>query len=152
MTGSSGSFVMQRQAHSPSGPPGIPGDPQSVNVTMTVVMMDDMRFKPSSIGVTAGDTVRFVLENAGKLRHEFVLGTMEELQAHSEMMKQSPGMEHSAPNMATVPPGQQREIIWRFMTVGRIAFGCLQPGHLEAGMVGSIDVKPRFTPKRTIGG
>src|SRR5574337_1463501 len=47
---------------------GQPGDPARVTRTVDVVLNDDMRFEPSTVNVKAGDTVRFVARNAGKLR------------------------------------------------------------------------------------
>lgn len=38
------------------------------------VVLGDMYFKPRAIEVKAGETVRFVLKNEGKLLHEFNLG------------------------------------------------------------------------------
>ena len=139
----SGSSAKQIGHHPPSGIPGNAGDLRHANLTMTIEMSDDMRFRPSSISVTAGDTVRFILKNKGKIKHEFVLGTIKELRDHAELMKKFPNMEHSASNMVTVAPGQKEEVIWHFTTVGSVAFGCLQPGHLEAGMVGSVAVNAR---------
>ena len=62
------------------------------------------------------------------------------LLAHYEEMKQNPEMEHADPNMVTVAPGQTGEVIWRFTKAGSVAIGCLQPGHYDAGMKGSVKV------------
>ena len=70
-----------------------------------------------------------------------VINTMEELKEHEEMMKKMPDMKHKEPNMISLAPGQVGAIVWRFDKPGTVPFGCPQPGHLEAGMVGSIEVK-----------
>jgi uncharacterized cupredoxin-like copper-binding protein len=43
--------------------------------------------------------------------------------------------------MLHVAPGKSGEMGWRFTQPGQFYFGCLEPGHFEAGMVGTIDVK-----------
>lgn len=118
-------------------------DVKSVRRTIEVRMTDDMRFTPSRIEVRQGDTIRFVLPNAGKQMHEFVLGTKQELDEHAALMKKFPNMAHDEPYMAHVNAGSKGEIVWTFNRAGEFFFGCLLPGHYEAGMVGSIRVVPR---------
>lgn len=119
---------------------GVPGKAAKVNRTVEVDMTDAMRFNPSSVPVKQGETIRFVVKNSGKLKHEFVLGTEKELKEHYEVMKKFPEMEHDDPNMVTVAPGATGEVIWRFTKSGTVDFACLQPGHYDAGMKGSVKV------------
>ena len=121
---------------------GREGDPKKVSRTVKVEMSDKMRFTPASFTIKPGDTVKFVVKNGGKLMHEMVLGTMNELKDHAEMMKKHPTMEHDEPYMAHVPPGKTETMVWQFTKAGEFNFGCLVPGHFEAGMVGKITVKP----------
>jgi uncharacterized cupredoxin-like copper-binding protein len=111
-----------------------------VTRTIEVDMSDQMRFTPELIEVKQGEVIRFVHTNSGQLMHEFVLGTPESLAEHAELMKKFPGMEHSEPYMAHVPPGVQGEIIWKFTQPGEFGFGCLIPGHFDAGMKGRVIV------------
>jgi uncharacterized cupredoxin-like copper-binding protein len=120
---------------------GREGDPRKVTRTVRLDMSDALRFTPADVAVKRGDTVRFVISNSGKLLHEMVLGTAEELKAHAEMMKKIPGMEHADANMAHVKPGAKGEIVWQFTQAGEYQFACLIPGHYEAGMVGKVVVK-----------
>lgn len=120
---------------------GREGDPKKASRIIKVDMRDSMRFKPASIVVKRGETVRFVVHNDGKLLHEMVLGTVEEIRKHSELMKKFPEMEHADPHMAHVKPGATGEIVWQFTKAGDFQFACLQPGHFEAGMVGKVSVK-----------
>jgi uncharacterized cupredoxin-like copper-binding protein len=117
------------------------GDPKRVTRTVRVSMSDAMRFTPGAIEVKRGETIRFVVTNPGKVMHEMVLGTMQDLRAHAEQMKKHPGMEHDEPYMAHVAPGKTAEIAWQFTRPGEFHFGCLVPGHFEAGMVGKITVR-----------
>ena len=119
---------------------GREGDPAKATRIVRVDMADSMRFTPPSLTVKRGDTVKFVVRTSGKVKHEMVIGTMKELKAHAEMMKRHPGMEHDEPYMAHVAPGRTKTMAWRFTNAGEFQFGCLMPGHFEAGMVGHIRV------------
>ena len=120
---------------------GREGDPKKVKRTITIDMSDTMRFNPAQLVVKQGETVRFVVRNSGKTLHEFVLGTLQELQAHSELMRKHPGMEHRAPYMAHVAPGKTERVVWRFTRTGEFYYGCLVPGHFESGMIGKVAVR-----------
>ena len=120
---------------------GIAGDAKDVKRTIEINMTDDMKFTPSRITVKRGETVRLVALNRGKVLHEIVIGTAQELKEHAEMMKKHPNMEHDEPYMAHVDPGQKGDIIWTFNRAGTFEFACLIPGHFEAGMKGTIVVQ-----------
>ena len=120
---------------------GREGDPRKASRTITVDMSDKMRFVPDSLTIKQGTTVKFVVKNRGKQMHEMVIGTMKELKEHAELMKKHPTMEHDEPYMAHVAPGKTQTMAWQFTKAGEFHFGCLVPGHFEAGMVGKIVVK-----------
>ena len=119
---------------------GREGDPKKVTRTIKVDMSDKMRFTPSEIRLKPGETVRFVVTNSGKTLHEMVLGTLKELEKHAELMRKHPGMEHDEPYMAHVAPGKTERMVWQFTKPGEFYYGCLVPGHFEAGMIGKITV------------
>ena len=119
---------------------GKAGDPTKVTRTVTFRMSDKMRFDPSSITVKQGETIRFVVRNNGKLMHEMVFGTPQELKQHADLMKKFPDMEHDEPYMAHVAPGKTEEIIWQFTKAGEFDFACLIAGHFDAGMMGKVKV------------
>ena len=138
---------MHRQ-HKASGPLvkeqkpwGIAGEAKDARRTITIRMSDDMRFAPNHIDVKLGETLRLRAENKGQVMHEIVIGTRAELEAHAEMMKKHPNMEHDEPYMAHVSPGQRGDIVWAFNREGDFEFACLLPGHFEAGMRGTIRVR-----------
>ena len=106
-----------------------------------VDMNDNMRFSPERIEVKVGEVIRFEHTNTGKLMHEFVLGTGEYLTEHAEMMKKFPNMEHDEPYMAHVAPGKTASMLWKFDKPGVYNFGCLIPGHFDAGMKGEVVVE-----------
>lgn len=119
---------------------GAPGVAAKVTRTIAVDAADTMRFTPSNIAVKKGETVRFVIRNAGAVAHEFSLGTQKELDEHYEVMKKFPNMEHDEPNKISLQPGAQGEIIWRFSKTGTVHFACLHIGHYDAGMKGQVKV------------
>lgn len=119
---------------------GKPGVASKVTRTITMDMADTMRFSVPKVTAKHGETIRFVVKNSGKVKHEMVLGTEKELKEHYEVMKKNPEMEHADANMVTVAPGKTGEIIWQFTKAGKIDFACLQPGHYDAGMKGVVMV------------
>lgn len=122
-------------------PFGRAADPRKAKRTVRVEMNDQMRFIPGELTVRRGEIVRFVPVNKGQVMHEMVLGTMEELKKHAEMMKKHPGMEHDELHMAHVAPGKSGEMGWQFTKAGEFYYGCLIPGHFEAGMIGKVSVR-----------
>ena len=120
---------------------GKQGDPKKVTRAVTIAMADTMRYTPAEIVVERGETIRFDVKNDGKVMHEIVLGTMKDLKRHAELMRKHPGMEHREPYMAHVAPGKTGRLVWQFTRPGEFYYGCLVPGHFEAGMVGKVIVK-----------
>ena len=127
--------------HSNDSTAGKAGDPAKVNRVVEVSMNDSMRFTPAAIQVKTGETIRFLITNNGKLTHEMVLGSMVELKEHAEMMRNMPGMQHAEANMISLKAGQRGGIVWQFDKAGMVDFACLVPGHMEAGMVGTVKVE-----------
>jgi uncharacterized cupredoxin-like copper-binding protein len=120
---------------------GREGDPKKASRTINVDMSDRMRFTPAELTVKRGEIVRFRVKNSGQVMHEMVLGTMDALKSHAEMMRKHPGMEHDEPYMAHVAPGKTETMTWQFTKAGEFYYGCLVPGHFEAGMLGKLIVK-----------
>jgi uncharacterized cupredoxin-like copper-binding protein len=125
-------------AHSPTG---APGNPAKVSKVVQIRLLDTMRIEPTQIEVASGQTVKFVVTNAGQIRHEFGIGTHDEQAAHAEMMLADPDMKHEDGSIVTVEPGQTKELVWRFGKPGRYEAACQVPGHYTAGMMSTIVVK-----------
>jgi uncharacterized cupredoxin-like copper-binding protein len=123
---------------------GEPGNPKRPARTIPITMREmdgKMVFIPDRIEVRRGEQVRFVLRNNGELDHEFMLATTDENLKHAELMKKFPEMEHDDPNGKRLNPKKTGELIWRFTKSGTFEYGCLIPGHREAGMTGFVVVK-----------
>lgn len=119
---------------------GQPGKAANVTRTLQIDATDNMRFSMPIIAVKQGETIRFVVKNLGKVKHEFSLGTEKELLEHYEQMKKFPDMEHDEPSKVSLAPGAKGEVIWHFSKAGTVNFACLHPGHYDAGMKGRIKV------------
>lgn len=119
---------------------GQAGNAAQVSRTVKVDMSDNMRFTPASIKVRQGETIRFLISNSGKIKHEMVFGSDADLKAHYAAMLKNPEMEHADDNQLTLAAGKSGELIWTFSNAGLVNFACLQPGHYDAGMKGSVTV------------
>ncbi|HSM43241.1 MAG TPA: cupredoxin domain-containing protein [Afifellaceae bacterium] len=140
-----------------AAPMGQKGEPAKVTRTIEVTMTDNS-YEPEEIAVGAGETVRFVIRNAGELVHEFNIGTrkrhlahrgemtmmieMGVLEAdrinHHKMGHGSGAMKHDDPNAVLLEPGETGEIVWAFPGEAKLQFACNVPGHYEDGMVGEF--------------
>jgi len=125
---------------------GEPGLADKVSRTVTIDMHDTMRFVPATLRVKQGETLRLIVRNTGAVAHELVLGNIKDLKAHAKAMQKFPDMEHAEPNMLSLAPGAQGELLWHFTSAMTVDFACLRPGHYEAGMKGKIDVAKGKAP------
>ena len=124
---------------------GVPGDPKkparSVEISMTETGDGKLLYSPDRIEVRRGEQIRFVLKNAGKLDHEFMLDSIANNAKHKVAMEKNPDMEHDDPNGKRLASQRSSDLIWRFTKSGTFEFACLIPGHYEAGMRGIVVVK-----------
>lgn len=117
------------------------GSMEKVSRTIKITALDTMRYDKKSIQAKPGETIRFVVTNAGKIKHEFTIGTREEQLEHAEMMASMPGMKHEDGNSVSLEPGETKELIWQFGNAGAVEIACHLPGHYEAGMKAKVNVK-----------
>jgi uncharacterized cupredoxin-like copper-binding protein len=135
-----------------SASPATPADQilaQVVSRSIAVNMDDQMRFTPSQIDVQAGETIRFVVTNSGRTAHEMVLGSDKAIREHAEAMKQAAAKgstnqeehHHGTGAAISVAAGKTGELVVSFAQATRLQMACLVPGHYEAGMRGTLEVK-----------
>ncbi len=121
-----------------------------VSRSIAVRMDDQMRFTPDRLEVRAGETIRFVVHNAGRTAHEMVLGSDEDIRVHAQAMQQgqshSDGHSHGGGAAVTVAAGQTGELVVRFDQPATWQIACLIPGHYEAGMRGTLRVSEVVVP------
>ena len=123
---------------------GKPGDADHIDKTVEVTMTEtddgQMLYAPRDVSFTKGETIKFVITNAGEQEHEFVLDTPEKNQEHKVLMEEFPEMEHADPNAIRLAPGASGEVIWTFANAGTFEYACLILGHYESGMFSPVVV------------
>jgi uncharacterized cupredoxin-like copper-binding protein len=146
--------------HGHAAPIGQPGNPAKADRVIEVGMTE-MAFHPSTVEISPGETITFVVTNKGKLVHEFNLGTQSTWQAHMDEMTRMmetgamsarqihrdrmmrAGMMHDDANSVLLEPGQTADVTWRFGDAGAMGFACNVPGHRASGMVGDFTFATR---------
>jgi uncharacterized cupredoxin-like copper-binding protein len=133
-------------------PFGRAADPGRSQRTVRIEMSDQMRFNPALVEAKRGEILRFVVLNRGAVAHEMVLGTIDDLKQHAELMNKMQenshhghhGGEHvhGGPGMVHLAPGESGQFGWQFTQAGEFYYGCLIPGHFDAGMMGKVKVVP----------
>jgi len=123
-------------------PVGKPAKASHATRTIKVVTKDNMRYEFSDeLNLKAGEIVKFVVTNEGKIAHEFSVGDAEEQKSHQAMMAKMPNMTHEDGNTVTVKPGQTKELTWKFTGGADVVFACNIPGHFQAGMFKKASVE-----------
>lgn len=98
--------------------------------------------KARGVDVRRCETVRLLVANDGKLVHERVLGTAPALRKHAQAMRDHPAMAHHDDlDAAHVPPGARAELVWDVRSPRTVQLRLPRPGHVEAGMVGTVVVR-----------
>ena len=106
---------------------GTKDDPRLVEVSMD----DQLKFMPMEIPVTKGETVRFLLTNDGSVTHEFAVGPKEKVDADE--------VDGTIVVEADEITAHKLKVLdYTFDGPGPFGFACHEPGHFEAGMLGSI--------------
>lgn len=120
---------------------GEPADAADADRTIEIVAGDELRFSPDAVTVTAGETITFHVTNEGNLPHDFTLGDEAAQAEHEEEMAEMEGeMVHDDANTLFLASGETKELTWHFTEPGTVLYGCHEPGHYDAGMVGEITV------------
>ena len=141
---------------------GFKGKESEVSRVLKVVMYDNY-YEPSSFQIKSGETIKFEVENAGSLVHEFnIANKMMHMKHQPEMMrmveneillassidkvkmkkmaKMDKAMGHSHSNSVLLEPKQKGEIIWKFDNAVNIEVACNVPGHYQIGMIAKVDI------------
>ena len=142
---------------------GSKGNESEVSRVIKVVMYDNY-YEPSSFQINAGETIKFEVENAGELVHEFNIANkmmhmkhqpeMEKMVENEilfadsidkdkmkKMAKMDKSMGHSHSNSVLLEPKQKGDIIWKFDNAVNIEVACNVPGHYQAGMIAKVNIK-----------
>ena len=142
---------------------GSKGNVTDVTRVIKVVMYDNY-YEPSSFQIKEGETIKFEVENAGMLVHEFnIANKMMHMKHQPEMIKMAENgillafsidkekmkkmakmdksMGHSHSNSVLLEPKQKGDIIWKFDNAVNIEVACNVPGHYQAGMIAKVNIK-----------
>ena len=142
---------------------GSKGNVADVTRVIRVVMYDNY-YEPSSFQIKEGETIKFEVENAGMLVHEFnIANKMMHMKHQPEMIKMAENgillafsidkekmkkmakmdksMGHSHSNSVLLEPKQKGDIIWKFNNAVNIEVACNVPGHYQAGMIAKVNIK-----------
>lgn len=121
---------------------GEPGEATDADRMVDVEALDTLRFDPPSISASVGDTITFVLTNAGEVTHEFVLGDPATQDQHQgEMGEMSGSTMLDEANAVTVAPAEEKVLTWTFTEDGTVLYACHVDDHYAGGMVGEIRVR-----------
>jgi uncharacterized cupredoxin-like copper-binding protein len=120
-----------------SGSPAAPSPAPSGAETIEIDALDSLRFDPDELTVSVGDTIQFVVTNAGSGDHEFVLGDADVQQAHED--EHGHGGDDALATLE-LPPGTPETATVTFDAPGEVLYGCHIDGHYGAGMVGTLTV------------
>jgi len=141
---------------------GSAGNAKDVTRIIKVIMHDN-RYEPNLFKIKAGETIKFEIENAGDLVHEFnIANKMMHLKHQPEMEKMVENeilladsidkkkmeqmskidktMAHSHNNSILLEPKQKGNIIWKFDNAVNIEIACNVPGHYQAGMIAKVNI------------
>ena len=142
---------------------GSKGNEKDISRIIKVIMYDNY-YMPSSFQINAGETIKFEVENAGELVHEFNIANkmmhmkhqpeMEKMVENEilfadsidkdkmkKMAKMDVSMGHSHSNSVLLEPKQKGDIIWKFDNAVNIEIACNVPGHYQVGMIAKVDIK-----------
>jgi uncharacterized cupredoxin-like copper-binding protein len=127
---------------------GRPADASEADRVIEIHTDNELAFDPAEVTVAAGEVVTFSIANDGDLPHDFVIGDDAAQEAHAAEMAEmddemtEEGEEHGDANAVSVPAGETIELTWAFDgETGGLLYGCHEPGHYDAGMVGEIIVE-----------
>ena len=122
------------------------GDDGTATADRTVeIDMVDTAFKPRTVEVAAGESVRFVFHNKGKVAHDAFIGDSAAQRDHEREMQEAEEGGHGGhgadeEDAVTVDPGRTKELVHTFDRSGTYEIGCHQPGHYGAGMKVTVEV------------
>ena len=142
---------------------GSKGNANDVSRVIKVIMYDNY-YEPSSFQINAGEIIKFEVENAGELVHEFnIANKMMHIKHQPEMEKMveneilfadsidkdkmkkmakiDDSLGHSHSNSVLLEPKQKGDIIWKFDNAVNIEIACNVPGHYQVGMIAKVDIK-----------
>jgi uncharacterized cupredoxin-like copper-binding protein len=112
-------------------------DPLGPGTVTVVVDIEYSRFAPSSLRVTSGTEVRFVVSNHDPISHEFIVGPPD---VHARHRNGTEPRHDPKPGEISLGPDEQAVTTYLFDDAGIVEMACHLPGHYDYGMHGEIEV------------
>ena len=132
---------------------GSKGKESEISRVVKVVMYDNY-YEPSSFQIKAGETIKFEVENAGMLVHEFnIANKMMHMKHQPEMIKMveneilladsidkekmkkmakmDKAMGHSHSNSVLLAPNEKGDLVWKFDNAMNIEIACNVPAIIK---------------------
>jgi plastocyanin/mono/diheme cytochrome c family protein len=104
--------------------PGTSANPRIIAIDAQA----SLTFDPNSIVLVPGETVRFEITNTANFTHDFYIGAPADVEARNvSALKGVPDFATGTETLDYTVPAS-----------GELEFACLVPGHLEAGMRGTV--------------
>ena len=136
-------------------------DKESDVTRIIKVVMYDNYYEPNLFQIKEGETIKFEVENAGMLVHEFNIANQMMHMKHQpemermveneillsdsidrekmkKMAKMDKAMGHSHSNSILLAPKEKGDLIWKFDNAMNIEIACNVPGHYQIGMVAKV--------------
>lgn len=110
-----------------------------------VSVQDEFKFNPATINVGAGQDVNITFNNTGSVEHSLnILKAGEELEHVVEDVGDEEHLHEALLfDIHETAPGESVSETFTAPTeAGEYTIACLVPGHVEAGMVGTLQVAP----------
>ncbi len=107
--------------------PGTSSNPRVIAINATA----SLTFDPNSVVLVPGEVVRFQITNTASFTHNFYIGTASDLEARNLFALQG---------VADYTTGTET-LDYTVPASGQLEFACLIPGHLEAGMRGTVTLQ-----------
>ncbi len=104
------------------------------------VEMRDIAFAPTTVDIRAGEKVRFVFKNTGRVTHDAFIGDEAAQEDHEREMREGHGNHGKGSNAVSVAPGKTAQLVYTFDRPGQLVIGCHQPGHFTGGMKAAINI------------
>lgn len=122
------------------------------NVREFTVQGGDFYFQPKELTATAGERVRIVFTNVGKIPHEIEISRLGATDVQliglppnipeDEMQSLREHAARGTPEL-WLPAGAKANVEFTVVNPGTYNMACEIEGHVEAGMIGKFGVQPR---------
>lgn len=148
-------FVGAKLAAAPAPTPDLSRPGTAEEPRAVAVIMRDYVFNPTPLYLVPGETVEFLVINAGMVTHQFVLGdeSVQQAWASADAAATPPGAFATPPAASVAPgvggaevllaPGESRSVTYHVPAGAVLQLVCQLPGHVDQGMVGSVILATR---------